>query len=63
MADVPDPEVLASQLTATIVAARVGSATARPSRAEAEDAAQYYRVMLAEVRRGLGLDPAEDGSE
>jgi hypothetical protein len=55
MADQTDPEVLASQLTTTIVAARVGAAAGRPTGAEGEEAAQYYRAMLAEVRRGLGL--------
>jgi len=50
-----DHEVLASELTASIVAARVGAAAGRPTGAEGEEAAQYYRAMLIEVRRGLGL--------
>ena len=52
-----DHEVLASELTASIVAARVGAAAGRPTGTEGEEAAQYYRAMLTEVRRGLGLPP------
>lgn len=54
-----DPEILASQLTTTIVAARVGAAAGRPTGSEGEEAAQYYRAILAEVRRGLGLAPLD----
>lgn len=62
MTDRTDLDVLASQLSATIVAARVGAAAGRPTGAEGEEAAQYYRAMLAEVRRGLGLpSPSSDG--
>lgn len=56
-----DHEVLASELTAAIVAARVGAAAGRPTGAEGAEAAQYYRAMLVEVRRGLGLPVQEEG--
>lgn len=59
MTDHTDPEVLASQLTTTIVAARVSAAAGRPTGAEGQEAAQYYRAMLAEVRRGLELPTVE----
>jgi hypothetical protein len=55
-----EPEVLASELAASIVGARVGAASGRPNATEGRDAADYYRVILAEVRRGLGL-PAREG--
>jgi hypothetical protein len=52
--------VLASELAASIVGARVGAASGRPNATEGRDVADYYRVILAEVRRGLGL-PAREG--
>jgi hypothetical protein len=59
MAEQTEPEILASQLTTTIVAARVGAAAGRPTGTEGAEAAQYYRAVLDEVRRGLGLPPME----
>lgn len=59
-----DPQRLAAELASQIVAARVGAAAGRPTLEEGKDAAGYFRVMLHETRRALGLapivDPAQD---
>src|SRR5262249_30519629 len=54
MADT-DPDVFAMDLAVRIVSARVGAAAGRPNGAEGREAAAYLRVVLDEVRRGLGL--------
>jgi hypothetical protein len=46
----------AAELTAQIVAARVGAAAGRPNATEARDAADYIRIVHAEVLRTLGVD-------
>jgi hypothetical protein len=51
----------AAELTAQIVAARVGAAAGRPNAAEARDAADYIRIVHAEVLRTLGVsDPGPE---
>jgi hypothetical protein len=59
-----DPDTFAAELAVRIVTARVGAAAGRPNAAEGRDAAAYLRVVLAEVRRSLGLPPLPepDGS-
>jgi hypothetical protein len=59
-----DPDVHAVELAVRIVSARVGAAAGRPNGAEGREAAAYLRVVLDEVRRGLGLPPVpeSDGS-
>jgi hypothetical protein len=51
---------LAAELAGTIVAARVSAAAGRPTFEEGKDAARYYRVILHETRRALGLAPITD---
>lgn len=46
----------AAELTAQIVTARVGAAAGRPNATEARDAADYIRIVHAEVLRTLGVD-------
>jgi hypothetical protein len=55
-----DPQRLAAELAGQIVAARVGAAAGRPTFEEGKDAARYYRVILQETRRALGLPPITD---
>lgn len=55
-----DPHRLAAELAGQIVSARVGAAAGRPSADEARDAASYYRIILIETRRALGLGPIVD---
>ena len=50
-----DPVRLAAELATTIVAARVGAAAGRPNALEGQDLAGYYRIVLRETRRALGL--------
>lgn len=50
-----DPQRLAAELAGQIVAARVGAAAGRPTADEGRDAAGYYRIILTETRRALGL--------
>ncbi|MEW6581766.1 MAG: hypothetical protein AB1416_03295 [Actinomycetota bacterium] len=57
MAAEDDREVLATQLAASVLTSRVGAAAGRPNALEAVDAAAYYRIVLAEIRDGLGLPP------
>lgn len=52
-----DPHRLAAELAGQIVSARVGAAAGRPTLEEGKDAAGYYRVILHETRRALGLGP------
>ncbi len=52
-----DPNRVAAELAGQIVAARVGAAAGRPTADEGREAAGYYRVILAETRRALGLGP------
>jgi hypothetical protein len=52
-----DADALAMELTVRIVASRVAAAAGRPNAGEGREAAAYLRVLLDEVRRGLGLEP------
>lgn len=52
-----DPERIAAELATRIVSARVGAAAGRPNLTEGQDAAGYFRVILNETRRALGLSP------
>ena len=58
-----DPQRLAAELAGQIVAARVGAAAGRPTPEEGKEAAGYYRVVLHETRRALGLGPIVGPSE
>lgn len=55
-----DPQRLAAELAGQIVAARVGAAAGRPTLEEGKDAAGYYRAILHETRRALGLGSIVD---
>ena len=50
-----DAETRAAELAVHILASRVGTATARPSVAEGRETAAYFRILLRETRRALGL--------
>jgi hypothetical protein len=52
-----DRDELAMEMAVRIVTARVAAAAGRPNAAEGREAAGYLRVVLDEVRRGLGLEP------
>ncbi len=52
-----EQEQMAAELATRIVAARVGAAAGRPNAMEGADAAEYFRLILAETRRALGLGP------
>lgn len=58
-----DPQRLAAELAGQIVAARVGAAAGRPTADEGRDAAGYYRIILTETRRALGLGPIIDSPQ
>ncbi len=58
-----DPHRVAAELAGQIVAARVGAAAGRPNAEEGRDAARYYRIILTETRRALGLGPIVDPPE
>jgi len=58
-----DAEMRAAELTASILASRLGSATARPGVVEARETAAYFRILLGEVRRALGLPDIIDSQE
>ncbi len=55
-----DPQRLAAELAAQIVSARVAAAAGRPNAAEGQDLAGYFRIVLRETRRSLGLPPVDD---
>ena len=55
-----DPARLAAELATQIVTARVSAAAGRPTITEARDLAEYFRVVLGETRRALGLPRIED---
>jgi hypothetical protein len=55
-----DPELRAAELATEIVSARVGAAAGRPNAAEGQDLAGYFRIVLRETRRALGLPPIVD---
>ena len=55
-----DPERLAAELAAHIVASRVGAAAGRPNAAEGHDVAGYFRLVLRETRRAFGLPALAD---
>ncbi len=51
----------ATELTATIVAARVGAAAGRPNATEGKDLADYIRIVQREMLAALsGQVPADD---
>ena len=50
-----DRERRAAELATDIVASRVAAAAGRPSAAEGQDLAGYFRIVLRETRRALGL--------
>jgi len=52
-----DPQRLAAELAAQIVSARVGAAAGRPTPVEGQDLAGYFRIILSETRRAVGLPP------
>ncbi len=52
-----EQEQLAAELATRIVTARVGAAAGRPNAMEGADAAEYFRLILAETRRAVGLGP------
>ncbi|MDH3226678.1 MAG: hypothetical protein OEM67_06280 [Thermoleophilia bacterium] len=52
--------VKAAELTASIVAARVGAAAGRPNAAEGKDLADYIRIVQGEMLAALsGEHPAD----
>ena len=55
-----DPVRLAAELATQIVSARVSAAAGRPNIAEGRDLAGYFRIVLEETRRALGLPAIED---
>jgi hypothetical protein len=55
-----DPELRAAELATQIVSARVGAAAGRPNAAEGQDLAGYFRIVLRETRRSLGLPPVAE---
>jgi hypothetical protein len=55
-----DLERLAAEFATRIVASRVGAAAGRPNITEGLDAAGYFRVILTETRRALGLPALAD---
>lgn len=50
-----DPARIAAELATRIVTARVGAAAGRPNLTEGRDFAGYFRIVLGETRRALGL--------
>ena len=50
----------AAELTAKIVAARVGAAAGRPNATEARDLAEYIRVVQKEMLAALAGTPPDD---
>ncbi len=55
-----DPDRLAAELATQIVSARVTAAAGRPNAAEGQDLAGYFRIVLRETRRALGLPQVAD---
>lgn len=55
-----DPALIAAELATKIVTARVGAAAGRPNVTEARDLSGYFRIVLGETRRALGLPPVHD---
>ncbi len=52
-----DRDEVAMEMAVRILAARVAAAAGRPNAVEGREAAGYLRVMVDEVRHGLGLGP------
>ena len=52
-----DRDEVAMEMAVRILAARVAAAAGRPNAVEGREAAGYLRVMVDEVRHGLGLVP------
>jgi hypothetical protein len=52
-----DPARIAAELATRIVSARVGAAAGRPNTIEGRELAGYFRTVLGETRRALGLPP------
>ena len=51
-----DLKVKAAELTAQIVAARVGAAAGRPNATEGRDLAEYFRIVHREVSVAVGAE-------
>lgn len=58
-----NPELLAAQLAAQIASSRVGAAAGRPNAVEGQEFAGYFRIVLRETRRALGLPPIMDAEQ
>lgn len=56
-------DLRAAELAASIVAARVSTLTARPGAPEGRETALYFRELLTEARRSLGLPPIPSDEE
>lgn len=55
-----DPARLAAELATQIVTGRVAAAAGRPNVTEGRDLSGYFRIVLGETRRALGLPPIQD---
>jgi hypothetical protein len=55
-----DPARIAAELATQIVTARVGAAAGRPNIIEGQECAGYFRIVLGETRRALGLPPVQE---
>ena len=55
-----DPARLAAELATQIVTSRVSAASGRPNITEGRDLAGYFRIVLGETRRALGLPPIQE---
>lgn len=55
-----DPARVAAELATQIATARVGAAAGRPNGIEGREFAGYFRIVLGETRRALGLLPLEN---
>ncbi len=55
-----DPARIAAELATQIVTARVSAAAGRPNVTEGRELAGYFRVVLGETRRALGLPPVQE---
>jgi hypothetical protein len=55
-----DPARIAAELATQIATSRVGAAAGRPNLVEGREFAGYYRILLGETRRALGLPPLQE---
>jgi len=58
-----DARIKAAELTAAIVAARVGAAAGRPNAAEGKDLAAYIRLVQREMLAALSGEAPSDREE